>query len=532
MPPDDDLLSLIIAHTRARPSAPALIGPEESLDYAALGRRTAVLAAGLTTAGVLGGDRVALRIENSVAFVTTALACMWLGAPFVPISVEDPEARANRALADCSPRVVVTWASPAAPPTAPPSPASPPSSPVPGPSSAAPETPGSVTYEQLLELGAGHDLGSEPATTSPDQLAYIIYTSGTTGAPKGVSISRGAMSWSVREVARSLHYGPASRSLAVSAFHFDGSYSNLFSTLRAGGLLVIPRRQDLLFLRPFFDTVVQHEITHTTFSPSYLRLLLASRHLSRLAGSRLAVVGLGGEELVGSDLRRLWAAAPGTRVFSLYGPTECTISVTGFEITPEALGRDRVPLGTPNEGVGFHIVDEAGEEVVDGRLGELYISGRQLMAGYWGDAAQSRAVLTRGVVPGLLCYRTGDLVFRDSDGLYFYVGRRDDVIKRNGVRISLSEVAGALGQVPGVRAAACALFRLEDRPGIVAFVVGDKTAAQCPHDGARLLQELRQQLPPTMIPDQVHFVPELPLTSSGKIDRPRLLSEVGLEPAR
>ena len=239
----------------------------------------------------------------------------------------------------------------------------------------------------------------------------------------------------------------------MSSFHFDGSYGTVFPTLLAGGSLVIPNRDDLLFLKHFCNAVLEHGITHTSFSPSYLRLLAASRQLGRLADSELRTLAVGGEECVAEDVARLWAVLPRLRVFNRYGPTEATIAVTTYEVSRDDVKAGKVPIGTPHAGVDFSLARPDGtDNLVEraGEVGELYIGGEQLMRGYWGDEEFSRAVLRSDVVAGEVLYKTGDLAYYDDSGRYFYAGRSDDVVKRNDVRISLGEVASELGGVEGV----------------------------------------------------------------------------------
>ena len=131
------------------------------------------------------------------------------------------------------------------------------------------------------------------------------------------------------------------------------------------------------------------------------------------------------------------------------------------------------------------------------------------------------------VVPSETVYRTGDLVYRTGNGEYIYVDRADRVIKRQGVRISLVELAEALRTVPGVSTAACVLFDHEGRLGIVAFVVADGhlTELDLRHAAAKVL-------PQSMLPDRIELVDDLPLTPSSKLDERRLLSATGLVPLR
>jgi non-ribosomal peptide synthetase component F len=366
-----------------------------------------------------------------------------------------------------------------------------------------------------------------PAVDPDDRPAYAIYTSGTTGTPKGVVIGRRAFAAAVRSCIRELGMNQNTRSLCVSPFHFDGSFGTLFPTAVAGGALIIPPRESLLFPRYFFRTVASEQITLTSFSPSYLRLLLPSPRLSSLIDTPLHTIGLGGEACSAADVRRLWEAVPGMRVFNRYGPTETTIMASHFEVTPESIGPgDVVPIGVPHPDVTFCLIADDGQ-VIDGpdEPGELYIGGIQLMAGYWGAPELTARVMRTDVIPDELVYRTGDIAVRRRDGTYVYVDRADRVIKRRSVRISLVELSEVMSRLPGVRAATCLIYDDEPELGIAAFVVADadRTAEQ-------LRRAAAEHLPATMLPDRIELVYELPLASSSKVDERRLMRDAGLTP--
>jgi amino acid adenylation domain-containing protein len=502
-----DVLDAILDHARHEPDRPAAKDLERDLSYGELCSEAARLAAGLTERGVKEGDRVALLLPNSVDFVVAALACLWVGALFVPLAVTDPEARLASIIADCTAALVVT---------------------VDGPEGgSAPSLPGLSPSATIAELGSSGGAGPV-RRPRPELVAYAIYTSGTTGAPKGVLISNAAFSAAVVSTSAALHIGEETRTLCVSPFHFDGSFGTLFPTLCSGGAVVIRPREALLFPRTFFRAIQQENITYTGFSPSYLRLLLSSRQMDQLAGTALSVVALGGEACSAADVEALWEVAPRVQVFNRYGPTETTIAVTHVQLTPEMIARGTVPIGRPHPGVTFHLVDDAGHLVDSAdRIGELYIGGCQLMAGYWGAPALTAEVLRTDVVPGETVYRTGDLVYRTGAGDYVYVDRADRVVKRLGIRISLIELGDAMRALDGVSAAACVAYDEDGQLGIVAFVVTDR-----PTTALDLRRAAGERLPESMLPDRIELVDALPLTRSSKLDERRLLAGAGLREMR
>jgi acyl-CoA synthetase (AMP-forming)/AMP-acid ligase II len=227
--------------------------------------------------------------------------------------------------------------------------------------------------------------------------------------------------------------------------------------------------------RELMDIMIKEAITHISFTPSILSLLVDSLDLNRLVESKLRTVGLGGENPSEADIARLKVAAPNVRVFNRYGPTEAAVAVSSREVTDDLLAtHEKIPLGLPGPGVSFHLVD-VDDKIVNANLapGELCIGGVQVMAGYLGDPETTASVLRSDLVPGELIYRTGDLVQRNAQGEYVYLDRLDNIVKRNGVRISLAEITAALRQIEGVSDAACIADARSGRTIITAYVSGD-----------------------------------------------------------
>jgi amino acid adenylation domain-containing protein len=495
-----DLLGLVLRHAAHRPARLALRDDEGSFTYQQLAEHVARTASGLSALGVGAGDRVALYLPNSAEFVVLALGCLWLGAAWVPLQPNGPPLRVAAVIEDCRPALVVAREEQGLAlrdlgrPTA---------------------TPG--------EVAAAASSSPPPRSADTERDAYLIYTSGTTGLPKGVRASQRAVCWETCRTAEALGLDETVRGLAVSAFNFDGSYGLVFPVLVAGGLLIVPRREDILFPKRFYQFVVDEAVTFTSFSPSYLRLVMRARQSVRLAGCQLRVLLLGGEECIAADVGKLWSVLPEVRVFNRYGPTETTIAVTTYPVTAEDVASGRVPIGAPHPGTEFFLLGEDGRLVHDdGVPGELFVGGEQLMHGYWGDDGLSREVLRDDVVPGRTLYKTGDLVYRDGAGRYLYVGRLDDVVKRHGVRISLAEVARAFWDVPGVTAVSCALVDISGAPGIAAFVEAPPETSV-----ADLFVTAEARLPAAMLPDEIHIVGTVPMTPQGKVDRNQLLAASG-----
>ncbi len=503
-PANPSVLRAIIDTARLTPGHPAVKDLDRELTYAELVEDVGRLGAGLRARGLSAGDRVALFIPNSVDFVTMALACLWVGAVFVPLAVTDPLSRLEKVIADCAPVLIITSAG----------------------VDTAPST--SLDGRQTVAIDLLRE--DEPAglREASNGVAYMIYTSGTTGVPKGVQISNRAFSAAVHSTLSALELGPATRTLCVSPFHFDGAYANLFPTLVSGGTVVTRPREALLYPRAFFSTVAQEHITYSGFTPSYLRLLLASRKVSDLKDSTLKMIALGGEAPSVADLRTLWSQAPAVRVFNRYGPTETTIAVTNVELTLETTKDGTITMGRPHPGISFVLVDDEGRIVeAANQVGELYIGGVQLMDGYWADPVLTSRVLHWNDAANQVLYRTGDLVYRDELDNYVFVDRADRVVKRSGVRISLVELSALMNGIDGVESAACVTFDHDGELGIVAFVLTERE-----NSDLDLRRAARQLMPDNMIPDRFERVTAMPLNRSNQLSENELIAAAGLKPYR
>ena len=500
------VLHEILDRALADPSHTAVTDLDRELSYEELIDEVARLATGLLDHGVSEGDRVALLIPNSVDFVVAALSSLWVGAIFVPLAITDPTSRLETIVADCAPALVVTSDRDGSEP---------------------PPSLGDARLVLLHELREG-DRAPVPESDAFSRVAYMIYTSGTTGTPKGVQIGNAAFAAAVRSIIDALGITRATRTLCVSPFHFDGSYANLFPTLAAGGTVVIRPREALLFPRTFFNTVQLEKITYSGFTPSYLRLLLASPQVGNLGNSTLEMIALGGEAISVTDLRAFWAQLPSIRVFNRYGPTEATIAVTNVELTPDKIDGGTVTIGRPHPGVTFVLVDDQ-ERVIEAahQTGELFIGGDQLIDGYWANPELTSHVMRSDLVPGEKLYRSGDLVYRGEDGNYFYVDRTDRVVKRSGVRISLVELSASMNRIDVVVAAACSTFDRDGELGIVAFVISDVELSVI-----EMRRAASRLIPENMLPDRIEFVASLGLNTSNQLDETGLLAAAGLRPYR
>ncbi len=346
-----------------------------------------------------------------------------------------------------------------------------------------------------------------------EQLAYVIFTSGSTGRAKGVCLTHGALSAYAESMRERLGAEAGAVWESVSTLAADLGYTSVLGALLGGGTLVVRTEE---------ESVDWHKVGGSDYlkiTPGHLEALLAG---GPEAGRVLPRKGLllGGEDWGWELWERVKELSPGLRVYNHYGPTETAVGVLMGEAKLREGGHP--VLGEPLGHVRAYILDQRGEPA--GECGELWIGGRSVARGYQG-AASATAERFRpdpwSAEAGQRVYGTGDRVRRQADGRYEYLGRMDSQIKIRGTRVELGEVEAALRRHPAVAQAAVVAMPAGPRgqPQLAAWVVPDN--ANLPS-----LRDLRywagEHLPEAMIPSQLRWIGEFPLTANGKVDRAAL----------
>lgn len=451
---------------RSYPDEPALDDGTTSLTYRALAVEVDRLRRGLGAAGVGLGDRVGVRVPSGTNDLYVAiLAVLAAGAAYVPVDAEDPDERAELVFGEADVRAVV---------------------------------------------GAGHEITVHATSESPaarpgvEHDAWIIFTSGSTGKPKGVAVShRSAAAFVDAEAALFLTeepIGPGDRVMAGLSVAFDASCEEMWLAWRYGACLVpVPRAQ----VRSGADLgpwLVEQEITVVSTVPT----LAALWEPETLNDVRLLIFG--GEACPPELTQRL--VTEGREVWNTYGPTEATVVACASLMS----GAEPIRIGLPLDGWELAVVDEAGEPVPMGAVGQLVIGGVGL-ARYLDAEKDAEKYAPLRSLGWERAYRSGDLVKAEPEGLVF-LGRADEQIKLGGRRIELGEVDAALQALPGVAGAAAAVRTA--RSGnqlLVGYVV-----TQDGWDHAVAVEKLRAELPAALVP-LLAPVAELPTRTSGKVDR-------------
>jgi acyl-CoA ligase (AMP-forming) (exosortase A-associated) len=370
-------------------------------------------------------------------------------------------------------------------------------------------------------LQAAQEASPLPESSSDsNDLAAILYTSGSTGRPKGVMLSHANMWLGAESVAEYLGLAADDRTLAVLPLSFDYGQNQLLSTWYAGGC-AIPL--DYLTARDVLKAVQRHDVTTLAAVPP-LWVQLTELDWPSDVAFRLRRLTNSGGALTPDLVRRLRALFPQARLFAMYGLTEAFRSTY---LDPALIDTHPTSIGRAIPHAEILVVNDAGAIAAEDEEGELVHCGPLVAHGYWRDtmrtAERFRPAPAASRYGGLAVW-SGDRVRRDADGLLYFVGRRDAMIKSAGNRISPQEIEEA-ALASGLVAEAVALGIPDERLGHAIHLIV-RPLPQIPDVEERLSRILLENLPTFMQPQAIHWREAMPTGPNGKIDRTGLYAEL------
>ena len=481
---------------RGEAAAPALLTREGVLDYAGLEAMVGTLAAALKRRGFSQGDRVASWLPKNRLTSLLPLACARAGLIHVPINPLLKRMQVAHILADSGASLLLS-----------------------GKARLATLEPGDVACAILdeEESGALFDRGDRlgPSSNKPDDLAALLYTSGSTGRPKGVMLSHANMWLGAVGVAYYLRLVPEDRVLAALPLSFDYGQNQLLSTWAAGAA-VVPL--DYLTARDVIRAVERHQISTLAGVPPLWVQLIEAPWPGEAALSLRRLTNSGGK-LAPSLVRRMRELFPAADIYSMYGLTEAFRSTY---LEPALLDDHPDSMGSAIPFAEIMVVDADGNAAEEG---ELVHAGPLVAKGYWQDSvrtAERFRPAPAGSTYGGMAVWSGDRVRRDPEGLLYFVGREDGMIKTSGNRVSPTEVEEA-ALASGLVAEAVALGYPDARlgEGIALIVRPDRRGEE-----EALRNFLKRCLPNFMQPGPIIWRDELPRSPNGKLDRVKLKNEL------
>jgi long-chain acyl-CoA synthetase len=486
----------------------ALVSPRTSATWHDLAEGARRVANWLLEMGIVPGDRVVVQLPNSAEYMAAWFGILQAGGVAVALHPELLPAETERLCAHCEAGAMVAPAS---------------QSPV-------------VRREGMRILSCmPHsprlfpDLPDAPSATPrkgcpdvrPEMLAQIIYTSGTTGHPKGVCLTHAALVANTQAIVQCLEMTDRDSGLAALPFVYSYGQSVLLTHVAVGARLVLPT--DLVFWNRTLDLIQNQRITGFSGVPSTFAMLLAKSNFTSRSFPHLRYITCAGGAMPEEIFERVRGVLPHVDIHLMYGQTEASARLS--MLAPGEVRKRPRSIGKGLPGVTLEVINEQGHPVEAGEIGELVARGPNLMQGYWKEPDLTAQVLRKGWL------HTGDLAQKDAEGYLFIVGRRTDMIKVGSYRVAPMELEEVVLGCPEV--AEVAVVGVPDpiwgQVPVAYVVLNDSRKTAVTEE--MVISRVSEQLPGFKRLRAVRFVPSLPRTRNGKIDRRRLLDiESGEEP--
>jgi long-chain acyl-CoA synthetase len=508
------LVNEFLERTAAKtPEKEALIFQQQRLTYLELNNFANGLGNALLELGLQKLDRVAIYLDNSIEAVVSIFGILKAGGVFVLINPQTKARKLEYILKDCQVRFLIT------------------------------DSKLGLNYQgcdndlqvisidrnqavENIENSANHyvwDLIDRSSSTQPPNtcididLCSLIYTSGSTGKPKGVMLSHLNMVSAANSITTYLENTCDDIILNCLPLSFDYGLYNLLMPFKFGGTVILEKS----FVYPFqlIGLVNKERVTGLPLVPTIISIFLQVKNLENYDFSSLRYLTSTGQALPPSHLLRLNRLLSPTKIYSMYGLTECK---RVFYLPPAEILLRPTSVGKAMPNIEVYLVDENGTKISQpDTVGELIVRGSNVMQGYWNRPEATAKVFKRGDL-GDQNLRTRDLFKTDKEGYFYFVGRTDDLIKTGGEQVSPKEVEDILCELAGVNQAVVygvaheflgqaiqAALVLESGSGLTA---------------ADILEYCSVHLEKHMIPKHLEILPELPKTLTGKINRQQLQS--------
>ncbi|MGJ7510346.1 acyl-CoA ligase (AMP-forming), exosortase A system-associated [Variovorax sp. GT1P44] len=500
----ESIATLLLDSAARHPEKIALVDERSELGYAALAQRVAYFAQAMIALGLRDKGRVAVLMDKSIDACAVVIAAMYAGGIAVPLNPKLKQHQLRHILLDCTSQLLFT------------------------------------TTARQDELGGFDDLnvrvvlcdqpgslpeivrGSAPLHRSIDEdPAALLYTSGSTGLPKGVVVSHRNLVAGCRSVNSYLGTTADDVVLALLSISFDAGLSQLTTGLAVGARVVL---HTPMLAPTVARLVASQSVTMITAVPP-LWSLLAQTQWDKVDTHCVRLFANTGGHMNAGLLAQLRAIFPAARPFLMYGLTEAFRSTF---LDPSEVDRRAGSIGKAIPGAEILVLNADGEECAAGEPGELVHRGALVTLGYWNAPARTAerfrplpSRLCGGLTPEYAVW-SGDIVTRDAEGFLYFVGRRDEMIKSSGYRISPTEIESLIAAWPEVREVAVFGVPAGDLgDAIYATVVAAADGAEPEQLKNSLESKCRKALPSYMMPRLVPL-PELPRSVNGKIDRPQL----------
>ncbi|MBC8184865.1 AMP-binding protein [candidate division KSB1 bacterium] len=494
------------------PKKEALIFKNRRLTYQEINKYANQLANALIDSGIERGDRVAIYMPNSVEVVISIFAVLKAGGVFIVINHSTKTDKLKYILNNSGAKAFVC------------------SSFVNNILFSSKKTlPLKMVISNDTSLGKKHEIehftfkhvfDNYPATQPDNQnidvdLAALIYTSGSTGLPKGVMMTHSNIISAATSITQYLENTCDDIIINTLPLSFDYGLYQMLMAFKMGATLILEHS----FSYPFaiIDKILKEKVTGFPIVPTMAVLLLQLESLKDFDFSHLRYISNTAAHLPSIHIKKLREIFPKTKIYCMYGLTECKrvsyLPPDQIDVRPNSVGK-----GMPNEEV--YLVNEKGERIGAGEVGELVVRGSNVMKGYWGLPKETDEMLKPGLFPGEKALYTGDLFKMDEEGYLYFISRKDDIIKTKGEKVSPKEVENVIYKMGGI--SEVAVIGTDDEilgQAIKAFVVSSNGRA---FSEKEIKKYCSKNLEDFMVPSMVEFRSSLPKTTSGKIKKAEL----------
>ena len=502
----------------SHPDKIAVIIEGKSYTYGQLLETALRLASALQARGLERGDRVAIYMDNTWPCVVSIYAVLLAGGIFFVVNPQTKSTKLQFLLVNSDARILLTDGHIA-------------SVFVPvvakidivvhiiysGELKIAPEDEtGFVRFDTVL---AEHAPTEQFAQVIPNDLAALIYTSGSTGDPKGVMQTHQSMVFAAWSLIEYLRLSSADRIMLVLPFAFDYGLYQLLMTIKLGATLVVER--SFTFPAQIYKRMKEEEVTVFPAVPTIFAMMIATNRKKSIVFPSITRVTNTAAALSASFIPELKKIFPNALIYKMYGQTECK-RVSYLE--PELLDSKPSSVGKAIPGTEVFLLSPTGQAVEHGESGILHVRGPHVMTGYWKQPKMTARMLKDGLLPGERVLCTHDMFHMDDEGLLYFEGRSDDIIKTRGEKVSPIEVENVLVAISGIKEAA--VIGVADETlgqAVHAYIVVDDNV----YFKERQLKKMcLANLENFMVPQEIVCLDEMPKTQNGKIDKKKLSSNL------
>lgn len=502
----------LIASVERHPEKDAIIVEGKSYTYAELYDASSRLAKALIERGVQRGDRIAIYMDNTWPCIVSIYAVLLSGGVFFTINPQTKTDKLEFVLNNSESKLLLTDSHLAKVyiPALENTPL------VKNVISSGKELDDvelkDISIESFDEVLSNNQPIDSPVNVIPNDLAALIYTSGSTGFPKGVMQTHQSMvfaAWSLIEYQR---LSENDRILLVLPLAFDYGLYQLLMTIKLGATLVIER--SFTFPVKVYQRMEEQSVTVFPAVPTIFAMMISAHKKKKLSFPSITRITNTAAALPADFIPYLQEIFPNALIYKMYGLTECKrvcyLEPELIDINPRSVGR-AIP------GTEVYLLSPEGKPVPVGEPGILYVRGPHIMAGYWKDPERSAKMLKAGDIPGERVLCTHDLFKIDEDGLLYFIGRSDDIIKTRGEKVSPVEVENILHGIAGIKEVG--IIGVQDDilgQAIKAFVVLETNSDL---NDKKIKKYCLSHLENFMVPSEFIFIDKLPKTSNGKIDK-------------